>query len=199
MKLLFLDLSVLAAVVSPVIGIRAIILGTFQPQRMTRFLIFIISLHFVGTLIAAGDKNGIYIALTQLFGSFIILSLSIKKGLGGYSKFDLLIFFLAMISLIVWQTTSNSLLGLLMSIVTDVIGMIPTLIKTWKLPHTEEWKFYLSDVIASFFSLLSIQSYSLSTLAFPIYIFLINSTSVLMILGRRKVLTHITGYASPMQ
>jgi len=72
-----------------------------------------------------------------------------------------------------------------MSIVTDFIGFTPTLVKTWEYPDTEEWKFYMSDVIASFFSLLSISRYGFEVLIFPIYIFLINIVSVVMILGRK--------------
>jgi hypothetical protein len=74
-----------------------------------------------------------------------------------------------------------------MSITTDLIAFSPTLIKTWKLPQTEDWRFYLSDVIASFFGLLAITTFDLKTLAFPVYIFLINTTSVVMILTRRKL------------
>jgi hypothetical protein len=186
MHSLFLYLSIIASFITPVIGIHAIVKGDFRPQRMTRFLIFVISLLFVGTLYAQGDHNGIYIALAQLIGSFIILILCIKKGIGGSSKFDFLILFLALLSLIVWKTTDNPTLGLCMSIVTDLIAFTPTLIKTWQLPYTEEWKFYLSDVIAASLSILSITAYSLQNLVFPIYILLINTMSVILILYRRK-------------
>ena len=168
------------------IGIYSIVKGDFRPQRMTRFLIFLITLLFVGTLFAQGDRNGIFIALAQLFGGGIIFLLSIKKGIGGYGKLDFIVLFLTIASLVVWKTTDNPTLGLFMSIFTDIIAFTPTIIKTWQLPHTEEWKFYMSDVVASFFSILSIQMYSMENLVFPIYIFCINTLSVVMILGRRK-------------
>jgi len=188
LKDFFLIISTIAAIASPVIGIHSILKGDFHPQRMTRLLIFLISLLFVGTLFAQNDKNGIYIAGTQLFGSAIIFILSLKRGIGGKSRMDLVVFIMAMFSLVIWQTTSNPVLGLTMSIVTDLIAFFPTLIKTWKLPHTEEWKFYMSDVLASTFNILSIKNYSYGSLIFPIYIFLINSTSVLMINLRKRYL-----------
>lgn len=187
-KFIFLIISIIFGFVSPMIGIYSIVKGGFRPQRMTRFLIFLIGLLFVGTLFAQGDRNSIFIAITQLLCSFIMLLLSIKKGIGGYGKFDIFIFCMAILSLTVWKTTNNPTLGLIMSIATDLMAMTPTLIKTWKLPHTEEWTFYMSDVMASFFSILSIALYSLENLAFPVYVFVINMVSVTMILGRKKYL-----------
>lgn len=187
MEHVFLALSVIFALLSPVIGITAVLMGNFRPQRMTRLLIFVISLLFVGSLWEQGDRNGIYVAGAQLLGGMVLLLLSIKRGMGGTNRLDLLVLALALASLLAWKATNNPLLGLLMSIVTDLIAFSPTLVKTWKYPETEEWKFYASDVVASTFSLLSITTYGLATIAFPAYIWLINMVSVVMILGRRNM------------
>jgi hypothetical protein len=155
---------------------------------MTRFLIFLLSLLFVGTLIAQHDRNGIYIAVAQLLGSIVILLLSLKKGMGGWETTDKIVLAMTLFSLLIWKTTNNPLLGLIMSMVTDFIGVIPTFIKTWKWPETEEWKFYMSDVVSSTFSLLSIAHYTLATTSFPAYILFINALGVVLILGRRWAL-----------
>lgn len=190
MKELFLGISIVASLVSPMIGIYSIVRGDFRPQRMTRLLIFLLSFLMFGTLWAQGDRNGIFIAGAQLVGGFIILLLSIKKGIGGYGLFDGVVLVMTIASLVVWQTTQNPTIGLIMSIVTDLIAFSPTIVKTWKLPGTEEWKFYMSDVVASFFSILSISLYTVGNLAFPAYILAINTLSVVMILGRKKNLLH---------
>lgn len=188
MQQIFLIFSIIVGFLSPIIGITSVLKGSFKPQRMTRFLIMLVSFLFVGTLFANGDRNGIYLASAQLLGSIAMFYLSLRRGMGGNTRLDWMVFAMAIGSLIVWQTTANPFLGLVMSIVTDFIGFVPTLVKTWKYPETEEWKFYMSDVVASIFSILSIGAFSLGNLAFPIYIFLINITSVVMILGRKSYL-----------
>lgn len=188
MKETFLSLSIIVGFISPLIGISSVIWGEFRPQRMTRLLIFLLSLLFVGTLLAQGDRNGIYIAVAQLFGSLVILLLSIRKGIGGWNTLDKVVLLLTLLSLLVWKTTDNALLGLVMSAVTDFIGFVPTIVKTWHYPETEEWKFYLSDVISSGLSLLSLTSYTLATTTFPAYILFINLLGVALILGRRWML-----------
>jgi len=71
-------------------------------------------------------------------GTLSIFILSIKRGIGGSSKLDIMIFLMVIVSLVVWYTTKNPVLGLIMSIVTDFIAFSPTLIKAWVLPETEE-------------------------------------------------------------
>lgn len=186
MQQIFLVLSVVAGLFAPIIGISSILQGSFRPQRMTRFLILLISFLFVGTLWAQGDRNSIYLASIQLVMSFVIFCLSIVKGMGGKSITDWVVFALAILSLVIWKTTNNPFLGLLASLFADMIGFVPTLIKSWKFPETEEWKFYMADVVSSAFIILSIASLSWENLAFPIYIFLINASCVVTIVLRKK-------------
>ncbi len=106
--------------------------------------------------------------------------------MGGKSSTDWIVFALAILSLVIWKTTSSPFLGLLASLFADLIGFVPTLIKSWKYPETEEWKFYMADVVSSAFIILSIVSRSWQNLAFPIYIFLINASCVVMIVLRKR-------------
>ncbi|NMB91694.1 hypothetical protein GYA37_02495 [candidate division WWE3 bacterium] len=187
-KDLFLVLSTITSFITPIIGIYSIIKGSFRPQRMTRFLLFLISSLFVGTLLAQHDRNSIFMAVPMLLSTFILFVLSLKKGIGGTERMDVVVFFMTILSLTIWKTTNNPVLGLTMSIITDLTAFLPTLVKTWKFPETEEWKFYMSDVVASTFNILSIKHYTYGSLVFPFYILLINTTSVVMINLRKKAL-----------
>jgi len=99
MKNLFLILSVVIACISPIIGIRSILKGKFKPQRTTRFLLLLVSFLFIGTLLAQGDRNAIYIIFVIFIGNLIIFLLSIKRGVGGTTKFDILVLLTTLVSL----------------------------------------------------------------------------------------------------
>jgi hypothetical protein len=186
MSLIFIYLSIIFGFISPIIGIYFILKGNFHPQRTTRLILAIITFLFVATLYAQGDRNGLFLAIPSFIGCLTMFFLSIPYGTGGFKPFDFVVFNLAMTTMVVWKTTNNPVLGLYMSILTDLIGFTPSLIKMWHQPQTEEWKFYLSDVFAGVFSVLSVTTFNLNALAFPTYILLINTTSVLMILLRRQ-------------
>jgi len=188
MKNVFLTLSVIIGLMAPLVGIYSMLKKKFRPQRMTRFLLVSLNFLFVGTLFAQGDRNAIYLASAILLSNLVVFVLSIKYGIGGTTKLDIFILFMTIFSLFIWQSTRNPVLGLVMSIITDFIAVIPTLVKTWVIPETEEWRFYIVDSISGFFNILSISVFTIGKLAFPLYVFFISSTLGLIIILRKKYL-----------
>ncbi len=185
-KQIFLYLSIFLGFITPIIGVRSILKGEYKPQRITRLLLFIVTAIFVLTLFSQGDRIGLFLAIPSFIGSTAIFILSIKYGVGGRSKMDIVTLIGALLSLIVWKVTDNPTLGLYASILTDFIGFSPTLVKSYKEPYTESYLFYGCDVIASFLNLLALRSYLMMDLAFPLYIFLINLSVTIVILLRRR-------------
>ena len=98
---------------------------------------------------------------------------------------DVLCFLIALFGILLWQTTKDPSLALYASILADFIGMIPALIKTYRLPETEVWTFYALDVMAAFFSLLAVKTYTVQQFSYPLYLMIINFSMV--ILASRKV------------
>ena len=138
MKQIFLLISIIVGIIAPTVGAYSIIKGKFRPQRMTRFLLVLITFLIVATLFAQKDRNAIYLASITFLGALTIFILSMKKGIGGTTKSDIIICCMTIASLIIWQTTKNAILGLSMSILTASLAFIPTIIKSWKSPETEE-------------------------------------------------------------
>ena len=122
------------------------------------------------------NKNtvAVWLAGVSMIQDFIVFVLSIKYGMGGWSKLDMLCLLIALLGIVAWQTTNNPLLGLYCSILADFTGMIPALVKTYKMPDTEIVTFYALDIVAAFFSLLATTVLSLENIAYPVYIFCIN-------------------------
>jgi hypothetical protein len=114
--------------------------------------------------------------------SILIFLLSLKKGMGGWGRSDIVCLLIAMIGIILWQVTKNPVIALYFAIGADFTGMIPALIKTYKFPHTEIWSFFLLDVFAAGFSLFAIRTWTIEQYAYPIYIMLINLVMVLLII-----------------
>lgn len=184
----FFSLTIIQGVISQSIGVYAILKGNYKPQRMTRFIYLLMNVLFIGTLYAQGSYGALALATMQGIGTVIIFALSLKYGMGGTNKLDIVTFIGFLVSLIVWKITSNPTLALYLSILTDCIGFIPTIEKTWRMPETEDWRFYFSDVLAGFFSMLAVTRMTIEDIAFPLYIFILNALSVIMIVGRGKIL-----------
>ncbi len=102
--------------------------------------------------------------------------------MGGWEKKDLLCLLIALMGIILWQTTKNPVIALYASIAADFTGMVPALIKTFHFPKTEIWTFYALDTVAAIFSLLAVKSFTLQQSSYPIYIMVINLAMVSLII-----------------
>lgn len=186
MKEIYIAISTVLALISPLIYTKAILKGEAKPHRTTRLVLLIITSLATVSLFAQNDTVAIWLAGVSTLQSILIFSLSIKYGMGGWSKIDKLCLVIALSGIVLWQTTKDPSLALYASILADFVGMVPALIKTFRFPETEIWTFYALDVLAGFFSLLAVKSFTLQQFSYPLYIILINMLMVVLSLRRKK-------------
>jgi len=114
-------------------------------------------------------------------GSVSILWLSLRKGIGGLTRLDVLCYALLGIDMVVWLTTRSAFLALHLTVLADVIAFLPTLIKTWRQPDSETATFFIVGAIAPLFSILAATTYDYGVLLFPLYLAVVNMVEVLLI------------------
>jgi len=182
MQNILIAISSILAFISYIVYIVAILKGEAKPHRTTRFVLVLITSLATASLFAQGSIVTIWLSGVFTFGCIIIFLLSLKFGMGGVAKTDILCLILSLSGIIIWKITSNPMYGLFASIAADLAAQIPMLIKTYRFPKTEVWTFYSLDVLASIFSLLALQRWTIQEFAYPLYIILIDSATILLIL-----------------
>ena len=155
---IFILISVVLALISPIVYSVAILKGEAKPHRTTRFVLLLITSLTTASLFVQGNRVAIYLAGVSTLQSIIVFILSIKRGMGGWSKSDISCLVFALIGIIFWQITKNPAIALYFAIGADFIGMIPAIIKTYHFPETEIWSFFALDVFAAIFSLLALKT-----------------------------------------
>lgn len=186
MKNVFIGISSILALISPIIYARAILRGEAKPHRTTRFVLLLITSLTTASLFAQHNTVAVWLAGVSTLQSILIFTLSIKHGMGGWAKSDLICFVIALAGIVLWQTTSNPTLALYAAIVADATGMIPALIKTYRFPNTEIWQFYLLDVFAAGFNMLAITTWTVQETSYPVYIMGINALMVFLVIRPMK-------------
>lgn len=106
--------------------------------------------------------------LAIFFASFLN-----KKSSWEITKFDLLCGSLSVIGLILWLITQEGNIAIIFSILADLLAAIPTLIKSYTHPDSENYWGYLSSGISAFITLLTIKVWAFENYSFSLYIFLI--------------------------
>ncbi|MDB5238538.1 MAG: rane protein [Candidatus Kaiserbacteria bacterium] len=186
MRIIFIAISSILALISPLIYARAILRGEARPHRTTRLVLFLITALTTLSLFAQHDRVAIWLAGASFIQAFVIFVLSLRYGMGGWAKTDILCLVIALAGIVLWQTTANPALGLYAAILADFTGMIPALIKTYHQPETEIASFYALDVLAALFSLLALSIWVPQGFAYPLYILIINTCMVMLVVRPRR-------------
>jgi hypothetical protein len=133
---------------------------------------------------AQGDRVVVWFLGICVVQSLVMLLMSIKWGMGGWAKTDILCLIIALVGIVLWRLTDNPALGLYGAVTADLAGMIPALIKTYHLPETEYWLSYAFDLAAILLTGLAIQNGGFNEYLYPVYLFLVNSLMMIFLLRK---------------
>jgi hypothetical protein len=148
--------------------IVSILRGNTKPERATYLIWFIIDAMTISSYIAVGARTTIWAGVAFTISKVIILGLSIKRGMGGFSKFDITCLFLALVGIIIWVSTKNALLTLYFGTLVILIGYLPTIKKAYFLPRTENKLSWLMCTFASILNLFALTTLMPSISLLPI-------------------------------
>lgn len=179
-------ISNLFILLSSLFEVKAILEGKARPHRTTYLVLSLITALATASLFAQQDKVALWLAVASTLQCLVTFGLSIKYGMGGWGKIDIVCLIIALLGIVLWQTTKNPIVALYASILADFTGMIPALVKTFLFPETEIWAYYGFNVIAGLCTVLAIREVSLQSVSYPLYILVINLVMVVII--RRKQL-----------
>lgn len=132
----------------------------------------------------AGADFAFIMPIGLAFGAMIIALLSIKYGLGGWSRLDKCCLLGAALGLMAWGLSNDPMAALLINIGVNLAGTLPTVRKAYLLPETESrpawFLFYLGTVV----NLIAIREWSFSMAVYPVYMVLIIGLVTHLVLGR---------------
>lgn len=185
---------ILAVVINAIGGIAYFfdtINGKVTPNRVTWLLWSIAPM----IAFAAEIKEGVGIQsmLTFMIGFnpliIFITSFFNKKTHWKLGAFDISCGLISVMGLCLWAITKDPTIAIIFSIVADTFAGIPTVVKSYKAPHTENYLTYFTSVLSATIVLLTITTWDFAHYGFPIYILLMNSLLVILIKFRiRKYL-----------
>ena len=182
MQQLFLSLGSILFTISYLVYIKAIIKGQARPHRTTRLVILFLATLTAFSLYTQNSQSAFWLAAISSFFSLIIFVLSLKYGMGGWSRTDIICLIFAVIGIILWKTTNNPSLALYLAIAADFTGFFPTLVKTYRLPKSEYWLATGTGGLGAFFNLISIRIFSIQEIAYPLYLLVMESILLFLIL-----------------
>lgn len=165
--------------------IFAILRKETVPNRASWWIWAGVNLLVVSSYISLGNTAAIGVGLGGLIGQIVIALLSIRYGTGGVSKLDRTCIIGAVGSALLWWATSSAFLAHVLGVFMDFLGWLPTFQKTRVQPQSEDlfsWFLWTTGAMLAFFS---IETWSVSSSLFLVYIFVTDTIVLSMILYHR--------------
>lgn len=155
--------------------VRDILKGNTKPSRVTWWVLALLNAVLSFSYYASGARDTIWIPISYTIGFTTVALLSLKYGEGSWEKTDYIALGGAAISLAVWWLLQSAEIALYLIIVTDFIGLAPTIYKTYKRPWTENKSAWLIATLASALNVVAIEQWTLAIAGYPIYVVLTNA------------------------
>jgi len=91
-------------------------------------------------------------------------------------------FGLGIVGLILWQTLNEPVIAIIFAISADLFFGLPTIVKIYKDPSSETPFVWATASLSGLFSLFALRNFGFSEAAYPVYLFIFDSTVLLLVL-----------------
>lgn len=146
--------------------------GKVKPERISWLLWTLLGgTYFFSALFAEGAT---WFTFGELVGPIIILLLSFKYGVGGKSRLDQYSLAVALVAFGLLFVLEGVLISLLLALLIDGIGAFLTIRKLLIDPASESRNFWILAATAGSLAILSLRTYNVETVLFPLYIVLLS-------------------------
>ena len=176
--------TLVLSLLSPIAYTKSMLRGKARPHRVTRVIVWLASIVGVLGVMHSSSTAGIIFAAIFFARASYLLVMSFIHGVGGATYLDKSCLVIGVVALIAYLVTKNGLLSISLGILADLIGYIPTFVKTWHHPDSEDPLFFAIESLASLLAVFAIWELRVDIL-FPVYFFLCGLTVVLLVYRKR--------------
>ncbi|MGW8304196.1 MAG: tetratricopeptide repeat protein [Desulfobacterales bacterium] len=157
-----------------------------KPNRASWIIWAVVSTIIALSYREAGASYAFLAPVGYVIGSTIVFILSIRHGVGGWTSFDRKCLIGAAISLVLWKFFDSPMSALLINLLINLLGTLPTARKAWYQPETESKVAWSLFSLGSIVNLFAVESWTFSMAVYPVsMIFLIGIVTVPVLWTKR--------------
>ncbi len=154
--------------------IRDIRRKTTRPAIVSWFTWMLLSGVAAGASFSQGAMASAVLASALALECLAIVAFSIGKGHITYSRFDAFCQLGAFLGLILWYSTKDPIVAVIIFVVVDAIGALPTFRHAWRRPYEETMYTFSLSILANALALVAISDYTFEDTVVPAYLLLLN-------------------------
>jgi hypothetical protein len=185
-KTAFLVISLVLSAGSALPYIRDILRRRTKPSIVTWFTWTLLTAIATAAEFAAGEyTTAIFTSISTLSSLFIVL-LGLRYGHAKYGLLDLICQISVLIGIALWIMLNSPLLAVVVMIIIDLVGTLPTLRHAWKRPGEETLLTFVMGFASATFVIIALKTYTAVGVVYPAYLGIVNIIIAGTILARRR-------------
>lgn len=164
--------------------------GKVQPNRVTYFFwgLFPLIAFFAQSNQEVSSVMWITLSMGVLPFAILIASFVNPSAYWKIRLTDYVLATVAVSSMIAWYITENAILAIAFALIADMFASLPTIIKSYTHPNSEDWRPYAVNAVGFFVGLLAVQDWVFAEYSFVLYFFLMTTLFSVLIYTRQRVL-----------
>jgi hypothetical protein len=191
-----MNLHVAAGIVAGILGVSAsipyvwgIFRGTVRPNLVSQILWTLVQVIAAAALFSGGVTWPALIVVAGAVSAGIIAVLAaIGYGYSSSGRLDSVCFGIALLAIILWQSTHQPLIAVACAILADFLATIPTLAKDIRDPRSDPPLAWGISTLAATLALCSIEHFSVIAVLYPVFLILQAGTLfAITFFGRMRV------------
>lgn len=157
-----------------------------RPNRVTWLVLSVIGWTFLANNIAMGATNSLWLSAVYAVGPTVVAILSIRHGVGGRERSDLIAGAISGVSLLLWWRL-GLVAGFTANLVADSAGLWPTIRKAYQNPASEDASAWTITSVGCVLNLFALSTLWSGATVYAIYQLMANGfIALLSMRGRRK-------------
>lgn len=159
--------------------------GKTRPERATWFVFAVLGIIAFVSQVELGATWSLVFSGIDTLGSMVVLGLSLKYGVGGWTRLDRVALTIAAGGVAIALFAHQPVIALLGNILADISGTVLTVYKTFRAPNSETTISWALTGTSALMGALSVGSLNIGLLLYPVYIMFANyAVPATQILGR---------------
>ncbi len=180
---------VILSVVATICGIVPYLIDVIKGKTKPRVISWLVWSCLTGVSFLASLFEGQYPTAVLMFCSFVVtfavVILGWKKQPKIISKLDVVCLVGAIVGAILWVVFNSPAMAVIAMVLIDFVGGIPTQIHCWQKPQEETLIMFVMSGIGALFTLLAVQEWRITAVAFPLFLLVINIEYIFVLITRR--------------
>lgn len=160
--------------------VLSIISGKTKPHQFTWIIFTLVNGIIVVSQYLAGARLSDLIYLAFFIESLSYVILSFKYGVRNSSKYDILLFCLALLTIIIWIVTRNNFAAIGLSILIDTFATAMLILKIYRYPASEPLNLWGIGTMAVAFNCLGLLAHPIGVLYVRPFYSLLSDLAVVM-------------------